>query len=228
MIGWPGATQGHLPAYALDLWPGCPDVPRRPGKERRAAGAPPRERGAAPTHWAGAVRTRRRGLVHRTHPVHPTAALDRNLSGDARDAADLAPQARRQEVRHKQAAPPGRPATVRSIDRLAVRLRKENPLWGYRRIHGELTKLGATVAPSTIYEILRSSGIDPAPRRDGPTWRQFVHAQAAGILAAGLSSRRHRAAEQAVRDCSVSDSSEIDLGGWHCRVPDRTSGQIRG
>jgi putative transposase len=54
---------------------------------------------------------------------------------------------------------------------------------GYRRIHGELTKLGATVAPSTVYEILRSSGIDPAPRRDGPTWRQFLHAQAAGILA---------------------------------------------
>jgi len=79
--------------------------------------------------------------------------------------------------------PPGRPATVRSIARLAVRLAKENPLWGYRRIHGELAKLGVTVAPSTVYEILRSSGIDPAPRRDGPTWRQFLHAQAAGILA---------------------------------------------
>jgi transposase, IS6 family len=47
---------------------------------------------------------------------------------------------------------PGRPATVRSIARLAVRLAKENPLWGYRRIHGELTKLGVTVAPSTVYE----------------------------------------------------------------------------
>src|SRR5450631_634655 len=79
---------------------------------------------------------------------------------------------------------PGRPPTVRSIARLTVRLARENPLWGYRRIHGELTKLGATVAPSTVYEILRSSGINPAPRRDGPTWRQFLHAQAAGILAA--------------------------------------------
>ena len=78
---------------------------------------------------------------------------------------------------------PGRPATVRSIARLAVRLAKENPLWGYRRIHGELAKLGVRVAASTVYEILRSAGIDPAPRRDGPTWRQFVHAQAAGILA---------------------------------------------
>ena len=78
---------------------------------------------------------------------------------------------------------PGRPPTVRSIARIAVRLARENPLWGYRRIHGELTKLGATVAPSTIYEILRAAGIDPAPRRSGPTWRQFLHAQAAGILA---------------------------------------------
>jgi transposase len=78
---------------------------------------------------------------------------------------------------------PGRPPAIRSIARLAVRMAEENPLWGYRRIHGELTKLGATIAPSTVYEILRAAGIDPAPRRTGPTWRQFLHAQAAGILA---------------------------------------------
>jgi len=78
---------------------------------------------------------------------------------------------------------PGRPPTIRSIVRLTVRLARENPLWGYRRIHGELTKLGVTVAAPTVYEILRAAGIDPAPRRDGPTWRQFLHAHAAGILA---------------------------------------------
>ena len=78
---------------------------------------------------------------------------------------------------------PGRPPTARSIARLVVRLAKENPLWGYRRIHGELTKLGLAVAPSTVWEILHAAGIDPAPRRSGPTWRQFLHAQAAGILA---------------------------------------------
>jgi putative transposase len=78
---------------------------------------------------------------------------------------------------------PGRPPTVRSIACLVVRLAKENPRWGYRRIHGELTKLGVTVAQSTVWEILRAAGIDPAPRRSGPTWRQFMHAQAAGILA---------------------------------------------
>jgi putative transposase len=78
---------------------------------------------------------------------------------------------------------PGRPKVVRSIARVAIRLARENPLWGYRRIHGELTKLGVTVAPSTVYEILRAAGIDRAPRRSGPAWRQFLHAQAAGILA---------------------------------------------
>jgi len=78
---------------------------------------------------------------------------------------------------------PGRPPTVPGIARLVVRLAKENPLWGHRRIHGELTKLGVTVAPSTVWEILCAAGIDPAPRRSGPTWRQFLHAQAAGILA---------------------------------------------
>jgi len=78
---------------------------------------------------------------------------------------------------------PGRPPAVRSIARLAVRLARESPPWGYRRIHGELMKLGVSVAPSTIWEILRAAGVDPAPRRAGPTWRQFLHAQAAGILA---------------------------------------------
>jgi transposase len=78
---------------------------------------------------------------------------------------------------------PGRPPTVRSIVRLVVRLAKENPLWGYRQIHGELAKPGVTISPSAVYEILRDAGIGPAPRRAGPTWRQFLHAQAAGILA---------------------------------------------
>src|SRR5271165_1340900 len=78
---------------------------------------------------------------------------------------------------------PGRPPTVPGVGRLVVRPAKENPLWGHRRIHGELAKLGVTIAPSTVWEILHAAGIDPAPRRSGPTWRQFLHAQAAGILA---------------------------------------------
>ena len=52
---------------------------------------------------------------------------------------------------------PGRPPTVRNIARPVVRLVKENPLWGYRRIHGEMTKLGVTVAQSTVWEILHAA-----------------------------------------------------------------------
>ena len=78
---------------------------------------------------------------------------------------------------------PGRPPTTPGIRRLVLRLARENPLWGHRRIQGELVKLGIAVAPSTVWEILHAAGIDPAPRRSGPTWRQFLHAQAAGILA---------------------------------------------
>jgi putative transposase len=78
---------------------------------------------------------------------------------------------------------PGRPPTTPSISRLVLRLARENPLWGHRRIQGELLKVGVAVATPTVWEILHAAGIDPAPRRSGPTWRQFLHTQAAGILA---------------------------------------------
>jgi putative transposase len=77
----------------------------------------------------------------------------------------------------------GRPATRRNVRALVLRLARENPEWGYRRIHGELAGLGVKVAASTAWEILKNAGIDPAPRRTGPTWSQFLGSQAETILA---------------------------------------------
>jgi hypothetical protein len=59
----------------------------------------------------------------------------------------------------------------------------ENPGWGYRRIAGELAGLGRRIAPSTVWAILKKADIDPAPRRSGPTWAEFLRAQTDGILA---------------------------------------------
>jgi putative transposase len=78
---------------------------------------------------------------------------------------------------------PGRPRTVRSIRLLVLRLARENPSWGYRRIHGELLGLGIKVAASTVWEILRQAGIDPAPDRASTTWASFLRSQANALLA---------------------------------------------
>jgi putative transposase len=78
---------------------------------------------------------------------------------------------------------PGRAPTPQPIRALVLRMARENPRWGYRRIQGELVGLGHAVAASTVWKILKSAGLDPAPRRSGPTWRQFLSAQAEAILA---------------------------------------------
>ena len=75
-----------------------------------------------------------------------------------------------------------RPATHRKVRSVVLRLARENESCGYRRIHGELAGLGITVAPSTVWQILKNVGIDPAPRREGPGWAEFLRSQARGIL----------------------------------------------
>jgi transposase InsO family protein len=78
---------------------------------------------------------------------------------------------------------PGRPPTITETRGAILRFARENPTWGYRRIHGELTQLGIRIAASTVWTILKNAGIDPAPGRNSQSWSTFLRTQAAGILA---------------------------------------------
>ncbi len=98
---------------------------------------------------------------------------------------------------------PGRPPAHRSIAGLVIRLARENPLWGHRRIHGELIKLSVRVAPSTVWEILHAAGIDPAPRRIK------LHR----LLRCGLPCRRHQ--DRAHRRTGSADELDPRAPGRH-------------
>jgi putative transposase len=84
---------------------------------------------------------------------------------------------------YQRSAAPGRPPTSASVTRLVVAMARQNPGWGHRRIQGELARLGHKIAYSTVWEILKKAGIDPAPQRSGPTWNAFLSAQAHRIIA---------------------------------------------
>jgi putative transposase len=77
----------------------------------------------------------------------------------------------------------GRPSLPAEVRELVLRLARENPRWGHRRIFGELAKLGFRVSPTSIRRLLTSAKLEPAPRRSGPSWREFLQAQAASIVA---------------------------------------------
>jgi putative transposase len=77
--------------------------------------------------------------------------------------------ARHWNYSYRRRSRPGRPPTAASVRRLVLRMAAENPLWGHRRIQGELFRLGHRIAPSTVWEILTAAGIDPA--RDGAARR---------------------------------------------------------
>jgi putative transposase len=91
---------------------------------------------------------------------------------------------RRRHARISRPQRPGRRPTAGSIRALVLRLARENPSWGYRRIHGELAIVGINIAPSTVWEILKTHGIPPAPDRDRLTWATFLRSQAHALLAA--------------------------------------------
>src|SRR5712691_5967921 len=88
--------------------------------------------------------------------------------------------ARRWTYRHKK---PGRPPLEQSLRTLILRLARENPHWGYRRIVGELKGLGVTVSPTSVRKVLLAAGMAPAPERARSSWRAFLRQQAASAPA---------------------------------------------
>jgi hypothetical protein len=121
--------------------------------------------------------------VLRRHNPRPTlswvdrallSALSRLLQVDPRRLRLVSPRtllrwhaqlvARRWSYPQRQ---PGRPTTSPTVRALVLRMARENPRWGYRRLHGELVGLGHRIAASTVWTILKKAGLDPAPRRSG-------------------------------------------------------------
>jgi transposase InsO family protein len=84
---------------------------------------------------------------------------------------------------YRRSGRPGRPPIDPEVRALILRLARENPRWGCVRIDGELGKLGLRVSATTIRTLLRTAHLGPAPRRTGPTWTEFLRAQADGIIA---------------------------------------------
>jgi putative transposase len=118
------------------------------------------------------------------------AAAARHLPRSSRGVLLVTPQTllrwHRALVRRKwrqPAARRGRPPLPAEVRDLVLRLARENPRWGHRRICGELAKLGFDVSPTSIRRLLARAGLEPAPRRSGPSWREFLRAQAAGVVA---------------------------------------------
>jgi putative transposase len=119
------------------------------------------------------------------------AAASRLLPRERWSAFLVTPQTllrwHRELVRRKWTFPQSRKAGRPAIDPeqrdLVLRLARENPRWGYIRIQGELRKLSIRIGATTIRRILRAHGLGPAPRRTGPTWSEFLKAQAQGIVA---------------------------------------------
>jgi transposase len=112
------------------------------------------------------------------------AALAKLLSRDRRDRLIVTPATllrwHRELARRRWYQPhrrPGRPPVEAAARELIVRLARENPRWGYQRIVGELAKVGIMVSATTVRRTLARGGLKPAPRRDGPSWREFLCAR---------------------------------------------------
>ena len=89
----------------------------------------------------------------------------------------------RRKWTYRRTGRPGRPPIDPELRALILRLARENPRWGCVRVQGELRKLGIRVGATTVRTLLRTARLSPAPRRAGPTWTEFLRAQAEGIIA---------------------------------------------
>jgi hypothetical protein len=116
--------------------------------------------------------------------------------------------------------PPGRPATSADLRALIARLARENPECGYR-IQGELARLGVRIAASTVWSILQQSGIEPAPRRSSDTWRDFLRAQASGIVACDFFTVDTVLFRRLYVLVFIELSTRQGVSGGHHREPDR-------
>src|SRR6266545_4705657 len=140
-------------------------------------------------HQVAILRRQVKRPVYRASDRAFLATASRTLRREAWDVFLVRPETllrwHRKLVAQKWTKPhrlPGRPAVDLEVRELILRLGRENPRWGYMRIRGELLKLGVRVSATTIATVLSRAGLGPAPRR-GPTWSEFLHHQAAGILA---------------------------------------------
>jgi len=118
------------------------------------------------------------------------AAFARGLPGSALGSLSVRPATllrwHRELVRRRWTyphRPPGRPPFDRRLQALVLRLARENPAWGYRRIVGELRSLGISVSATSVRTILLRHGLPPAPQRDELSWRDFLRQHAATTLA---------------------------------------------
>jgi len=111
--------------------------------------------------------------------------LDRRFRGRFFVQPDTLLRWHRDLVRRKWSQPrrPGRPGIPAGTVAIILRLAWENPTWGYRRIQGELARMGVALAPSSVWTILRRRGIDPSPMRTGPSWTEFLRTHASSMLA---------------------------------------------
>jgi len=116
---------------------------------------------------------------------HQIVVLQRHLGRQRIRFEPVAPRPCRAPPRRRLASEAARPAAYAALDpHPGAAAGRENSSWGYRRVHGELLTLGVKVAASTVWEILREAGIDPAPDRSATTWADVLRSQANALVAA--------------------------------------------